>query len=282
MSPPRYFGNNPPRPVDFRTPDDIQLYRRGAGDQASDRKSYLDLNPTDPDYKTRLLEIMAYNMEILGSLRIIGRGITTRSVLITPRPTLIIQTSAPQGITIINPSPAVGLTTSFPYIVPGTVFSLTGDTKANPIGVANYDSLHLFINVTGATGTFNFTAMAKDELTGAWVDVQDIVPAGISSTGVFYGFFSGLGVVSNFALKWTDNGGGGSLTASIGYTLKNGLGGTSAGGATTVFIGSDGVSSFSGYPILEGQYRDFNMRENVSLYGITGGGNVSINIIEFS
>jgi hypothetical protein len=282
--PVRRFGNEPSRPVNFDVPVDVELYRKAAGDAQYDRKSFLDLKPSDPDYKLRLFEIMAYNMEILGSMRIIGRGVTTRSISITNQPTRIMQTSSPQGITIINPTPTIGLTSSFALYPAGTLFNATGNSQLTPIGVANYDSMHLFITVTGVGGggNINVIAQAKDELTGAWVDVQDIVPAGITAAGTYYGFFSGLGIASNFALRWTDNGGGGSMTASIGYTLKNGLGGTSSGTANTVYIGGNGVSQYSGYPILEGQFRDFNLRENVDLFGVTGGGIVSINLIEFS
>lgn len=264
-------------------PDDISN-RRGAGDMANDPVRMIQLNPNDPDYQKRLFEIMARNLEILGSMRIINRGITTRLVQIGTQATPIVTSTIPSAITIINPTPSVGITSSATLYTPGTIFNLTGDSHLTPIGVANYDSLHFFINVTAITpgATFNIVAQVMDELTGVWVDVQDIVPAGITAAGNYYGFFSGFGVCSNFAIRWTDNGGGGNLVASMGYTLKNGLGGSSLGSANTVFIGSAGVTPFGGYPILEGQYRDFNMRENVELYGVTGGTIVNINIIEFN
>lgn len=268
-------------PFDY-LPSDIENYHQTAGDAANEPVRIGQLNPKSPDYKTRLMEIMARNLEVLGSMRIINRGITTRKITVLSTPTLIMSSTVPSAITIINPTPTVGLTTSTQYLPAGTSFAATGNTQATPIGVANYDSLHLFINVTVIAGTFNFVAQCKDELTGTWVDVQDIVPAGITATGNYYGFFSGLGIVSNFALRWTDNGGGGAMTASIGYTVKNGLGGSSTGAASTIFIGGAGVTRFGGYPILEGQYRDFNMRENVDLYAVSGGEDVDINIIEFN
>lgn len=265
-------------------PVDIEQYQMGAGDIANERLSFNSLNKRDPRYQLHLMEIMAQNLEILGSMRIINRGITTRKVTLSTVPSLIIRSSSAQAITITNPTQAVGLTSSFTLYPAGTIFNADGNSQATNIGVANYDSLHLFVNVTAVGGApaMDMWAQTKDPLTGNWVDVQYIAPVGgFTATGTYYSFFSGFGVLSQFALRWA-SAAWGSITGSVSYTLKNGLGGSSSGSAQTVFIGSGGVSQFSGYPILEGQYRDFNMRENVELWGVTGGGTVDINIIEFT
>ena len=195
---------------------------------------------------------------------------------------LLVQSTTDRSYTIINPTAAIGLTTPITYYAAGSTFSGLGNTQADPISISNYDSMHLMIDVTAVSaGTFNFIAQIKDPLSGNWVDTQDIQPAGITGSGTIYAYFSGYGLSQNFALRWTDNGGGGILTGSIGYTLKVGLGGAATGDSNTIYIGNQNVTRFTGYPLLEGQFRDWFLRENSEMYAVSVTGSVDVNVIEY-
>lgn len=266
-------------------PADMSQYSRGAGDMSNDTIRMNQLNPNSPDYQRHLFEIMARNLEILGSMRIINRGITTRKVAVTSTPTLVMGSTVPSAITIINPTPAVGLTTDLVLYPAGTVLSANGNSQAVPIYCSNYDSVHMYVSITNIGGAplVDMYMQTKNPQTGNWVDIQAISPpGGFAANGEYYSFFSGFGVNGQVALRWEATGVWGSVTLGIGYTLKIGLGGSNTGSSNTVYIGSAGVTRFGGYPIFEGQYRDFNMRENVDLFAVSGGADVDVNIIEFN
>jgi hypothetical protein len=74
---------------------------------------------------------------------------------------------------------------------------------------------------------------------------------------------------------------GTTVTFTVGYVLKDGLEGTSAGVTQTIFFGGGGVSSNSGYPLLAGKEKALYFMENVSLYAVTAGPNLDMNIFEF-
>jgi hypothetical protein len=231
-----------------------------------------------------LLRDVNDSLKALASYRTLSKGIVTRSVDISSTPVKLIQASQDRSYTIVNPTAAIGLTTDAQLYGAGTVLNADGNSQSTPIYVANYDSLHLHMNVTAVGGApaVDVFAQTYDPLSATWVDVQAISPpGGIATTGNYYSFFSGLGINGRFALRWATTGAWGSLTLSIGYTLKNGLGGNSAGTAQTVFLGNQNVTRFTGYPLLEGQYRDWYMRENAELFGVCQSGTVTVNIIEY-
>jgi len=222
---------------------------------------------------------MAQDLHRLASLRIITQGITARSVTVTSQPTLLIRASRDRAYTIVNPTPSVGLTSSGIYIPP-TNITVAGNSQVTPLGVANYDTLHLFLNVSNVAGaTLNVIAQVISPINGAWIDTQDLVPAGITANGDIYANLGNFGVTTQFALRWTI---AGTCTLAAGFVLKGGLGGSSAGLASTVFIGNAGVNPYAGYPLLEGQTKDFYMVENAELWGITTSANIVVNVIELS
>lgn len=224
------------------------------------------------------------SLKALASYRTLSKGMVTRTVQIGTAPTLLIQAAEDRSYTIINPTSAIGLTSNAVLYNAGTVLNVDGNSQATPISVANYDSLHLYINVTNIVGAPapDIFIQTIDVLSGVWVDVQAITPpGGIVTTGNYYSFFSGLGVNGQIALRWAANAAWGSITLSIGYSLKVGLGGNSAGQTQTVFLGNTNVTRFTGYPLLEGQYRDWFMKENAEMYGVVQSGTVNVNIIEY-
>lgn len=267
-------------------PTDLYNYRQN-NNTFSEEELFLE-GLKKSDYKRYkeyiLLKEVNDSLKALASYRTLSKGIITRSVDVSTTPVKLIQAAQDRSYTIVNPTAAVGLTTDLQLYPAGTILNVDGNSQATPIFCANYDSIHLHMNVTAVGGApaVDVFAQTYDPLSATWVDVQAISPpGGIVGTGNYYSFFSGLGVNGRFALRWAATGVWGSLTLSIGYTLKNGLGGSSSGQAQTIFLGNNNVTRFTGYPLLEGQYRDWYMRENAELFGVTLSGTVTVNIIEY-
>jgi hypothetical protein len=195
----------------------------------------------------------------------LGRAFQGRKVTIGTEPTLIIPAGPSLPYMILNPSRTVGLTSSG-LLYSGTV-NAAGNTQATPLGVANYLNMHLFLNVTAVTGTWDFIAQCLDPQSLNWADSQTIF-SNITTTGTYYGTIGQLGVVTDFAVRWNPTTAG-SITFSLSYSLKEGTIGASTGLAQTIFIGSNnGVSPQSGYPILEGYKEVFIVGEGVEVWGI--------------
>lgn len=231
-----------------------------------------------------LMRDMRDSLKALASFRTLSKGLVTRTVSIGTTPVKLIQASEDRSYTIINPTGAIGLTTVQSLYPVGTILAADGNSQATPIYCSNYDGVHLYMNVTGVGGApaVDVFVQTYDNLSGVWVDVQAISPpGGIVATGNYYSFFSGLGVNTQMALRWVATGAWGSLTLSIGYSLKVGLGGSGTGTTNTVYLGNNYVTKFTGYPLLEGQYRDWYMRENAELFGVVEAGTVTANIIEY-
>jgi hypothetical protein len=250
-----------------RVPADLLYFRPG-------KSGEWDNSVVQPS-EIALLASIADSTNRLASLRTISYAMTSRLVTVGTTPTLILQSPRDRAYTIINPTAAVGLTTSGVFF--SDIISAAGNSQSTPLGVANYDSLHLFVEVTEASGlTLNVISQVQNPINSGWIDVQDVVSAGITTNGNFYFNMGNFGVATQFAIRWTISG---SCVLSAGYVLKGGLGGSSTGSANTVFLGDTGVSVQAGYPLLEGQSRDFNVLENGVIYGIAAQ-NVNINIIE--
>jgi len=221
---------------------------------------------------------MAEDIHRLVSLRTITTGITSRSVTITSQPTLIVRAPRDRAYTIINPTPSIGLTSSGLFIA--TNLAGAGNSQGAPLGVSNYDTLHLYLNIANAVGlTLNIIAQTISPINSVWIDVQDLVPAGINSNADVYFNLGNFGITTQFALRWTIVG---TCTLTAGFVLKGGLGGSSTGTANTVFLGNSGVNVQAGYPILEGQFRDFYMMENAELWGVVSSASVKVNVIELA
>jgi hypothetical protein len=224
------------------------------------------------------LESMARNLERLANLRVINKGITCRVVTVTSTPTLLIRAPRDRAYTLINPTASIGLTNTT-VILPPTTINAAGNTQATSFGVANYDTMHLFVTVRNSAGlTLNIINQVKNPINNTWIDVQDIFPNGITSDADYYFNMGNLGIVQDFAVRWTITG---SCTLAVSATMKGGLGGSSGGISNTIYIGGSGVIIQSGYPILEGQSRDVYMAENADLWAVSVN-NVNINIIELA
>ncbi|MCL6542098.1 MAG: hypothetical protein K6T87_16195 [Roseiflexus sp.] len=243
--------------------------------QINQREDYCDWRRIPPDLWPRILK--GYEDRTIGARErppqpylgvgiYLGRAFQGRRIGIGPSPTLIVQSGPALPYMILNPSQTVGLTTTG-KLFSGTVNS-AGNTQNTPLGVANYLNLHLFLNVTSVTGVWDFIAQALNPQTLTWADTQ-LVFSGISANGDYYATVGQLGVVTDFAVRWNPTSAG-SITFSLSYALKEGTVGSSTGLSKTIFIGSNnGVSTESGYPILEGHKEVFIVGEGAEVWGIS-------------
>ena len=207
------------------------------------------------------------------------RNFLGRVVNVLTTPTLIHDAARSQNIMITNPAfsaisgflTSTGLHTNQVAVVAG------GNTQALPLGVANYLNMHLLLRITAiaAGTTWSFINQVQDPSTLVWADSQVLVaavtPAVVATwTGAeFYANLGAFGVGSQYALRWTLDAGAGAISFTLSYILKVGLPGSSGGISQVVYIGSNsGVQVTSGYPVLEGSEKVFQVAENTQIWGI--------------
>lgn len=220
------------------------------------------------------------DVHALAGTVVLRRGLIGRVESITSTPRLIInqQEIGGRGYLLLNPAGVVGLTAK------GTLLSstnLVGATtlQTGSLGVANYKTVRLFFNVlfNAGAGPVTFDIETLDPVSGTiWFTSQT---ESFAATENRYVDIGGLGVDTDLAVTITVPGGT-TITTSIGFVAKDGLEGTSAGVTQTIFVGSSGVSSVAGYPLLSGKDKSFYLMENVQLYAVTAGPTLDMNIFE--
>jgi hypothetical protein len=218
----------------------------------------------------------------IAGILVLRRGLSGRSEIVTGTSRLIIdnQEIGGRGFLLLNPAGVVGLTST------GTLFpstSLVGAiTQASAaLGVANYNTARFTLKVTAfaGAGPVTFDLQTLDPVDGTtWITVQTVFS--VTATGNVYANVGGLGIDTDARIFVTVPGGT-SLTFTLGYVLKDGLAGTTAGVTQTIFVGQSGVTPVSGYPLLAGQEKQFYFMENVQLYAVTTGPSLTMNIFEF-
>lgn len=224
----------------------------------------------------QLLRRILLNSDIDIMLRTIGNAFFPRVITIGTGPTVICQPNRqPKGYVLINPNQTVsGVTTNVTVFPAGTIFA-AGSTASASIAVGGYRSARLFLNITGAGGTFVVDAQTQDPVSGLWATSQADIFGGSAGVGTYYANIGDLGVDNNLRLLVTVV--GANVTASIGAVLKEAYGATIAG--PTIFLGGDSVNLTTGFPVLSGQREVFYLKENTPLYGIAVAA-VNVNLFE--
>ena len=216
---------------------------------------------------------------IAGTL-VLRRGLIGRVVTITSVASLIInqQELGGRGYLLLNPAGVVGLTAKGTLVSSTTLVGATTLQSAS-LGVANYKTAKLFINATfgAGVGPVTFALQTLDPVTGTVQFVSQTLS--MAATGQLYADIGTLGVDTDFSVLVTVPAGT-TVTVAIGFVLKDGLDGTSAGVTQTIFMGQAGVSIVAGYPLLSGKERAFYIMENVQIYAVTAGPSLSLNIFE--
>jgi hypothetical protein len=231
--------------------------------------------PGTPDF-TQLI----HDVHEIAGVQVLRRGLLGRVETITSVPRLIIEQREIDGraYLLLNPAGVVGLTAS------GTIFSTQTAIGATTVtsgilGVANYKTARFFVVATfvAGAGPVTFDLQTADPVTGVFITSQTIF--NLVATGNAYANVGDLGIDVDAQIFVTVPVGT-TITFSMGFVLKDGLDGTSAGASQTIFIGGAGVSPVSGYPLLSGKEKPFYIEENVLLYAVTSGPNLDMNIFE--
>ncbi len=226
-----------------------------------------------------MLPKIADDVRSIASTTILDRGLIGRVVLVPSTPVEIINSQFVRGYLLLNPALTVGLTAV------GSLFtsqSITGLATVNSstLGVANYNTLRLMLNVTSftGTGTVTFDAQTLDPVdTVTWITSQTVFS--VTGTTTNYANLGGFGVDTDFRISVSVPAGV-SITFNLRFVLKDGLEGTSTGAAQTIFIGPAGVTPDVGFPLLPGQEKRFYVRENLVLFAVTSGPTLPLRIFE--
>lgn len=221
------------------------------------------------------------HLKYISSLQMMEKGFNTRRVTVGTTPTLVFRATQPKAYIFINPASSVGTTTTGTLLASASR-SVSGNTQATPVGVANFMNMHLFLNISvSGGGTINISTQAKDALSGNWANSQNDIFSSPSAVGISYAGIGTMGVVTDFAASWVVS--AGSSTFSLGYVLKDGISGTAAGASRIIYIGANsgitaGANS-AGFPLLEGDRWVTFCKENTEIWAIAEA-SVSLAIVE--
>ena len=228
------------------------------------------------------LSALVKDVHNIAGVVVLRRGLLGRVVTITSTPQLIINQVevGGRGYLLLNPAGVVGLTAQ------GTVFSsqtLVGATTltSGTLGVANYKTgrFTVIASFGAGVGPVTFDLQTLDPVDGTtWITTQTIFS--LAATGNAYVNVGDLGIDVDARILVTVPAGT-TITFTMGFILKDGLEGTSAGATQTIFLGGAGVNPASGFPLLAGKDRSYYFEENVSMYAVTSGPNLDMNIFEY-
>ena len=243
-------------PIDMY-PRHVDNYQRNP--DGSIESSDAGRSPLD-DYLSRI----ASDTNILSSVAMLRRGLFGRTVMVTTTPQLIITAEYLRGYIILNPNELAGAT-SAGTLLASLSRNATGSSAT--LGVANFMEGHYYLDIT-ATGGGNLTINLEtlDPASGNWVVAQTIFSVVGATVGTYYAYVGALGTATDSRVSWSIS--AGNVTFSVGFVLKNGLIGTSSGLSQTIYLGSDGVTVDSGFPLLNGQNEKFFLQENLKLYAV--------------
>lgn len=239
--------------------------------------SALGIDPItgQPDFSQLINDVHS-----IAGVFVLRRGLIGRVVTVTSVAQLIIQEQevGGRGYLLLNPAGVVGLTAV------GTLFSSTNlvgltTSTSGSVGVANFKTARFFVNATfnAGVGPVTFDLQSLDPASGTYITTQTVFS--LAATGTAYADVGTNGIDTDFQMLVSVPAGT-TITFTVGYVLKDGLEGTSAGVSQTIFVGGAGVSPNSGYPLLAGKEKPFYFMENVTMYAVTAGPSLDMNIFE--
>lgn len=234
------------------------------------------------DHKTiGIWRAIQRSVGILAQAITLRPGFSPKVYTITTTPKKVFHSAIDKVILLVNPSTSAGLTTSGTLLASGTHAS--SNTQSTPLSVGNFMTLRLFLDITitgGATNTININTQTRDPLSLNWATAQSDVFSLPYAVGTYYTNIGTLGTDLSFAVSWVI--GAGTPTWSLSYLLKDGLPGSGAGAAQSIFLsGSDAVNSTSGFALLEGTEKAFFVPRDTEIW-VVSNGSVTLKILELS
>ncbi len=209
--------------------------------------------------------------EIRNYLVALKRGLIGTTQSIGTIPVKIIQSQFTRGYIISNPTFATGKANTGVFLPSqARAIGTSGNTILTPLDVSDYREIKLYLNITANAGlnTIQIDALTQDPFSGLWASSQLDAFSSPAAVGTYYEDLGSLGVDQNFAIGWTvTNVGGGTATFSLSYVLKDASSAFSL--ANTIYVGSAGVTSVAGYPILEGKELPVVLDPNVEIWAVS-------------
>lgn len=236
-----------------------------------------------------LLRNMIGQLSTFQLTQILKKTMVPRAVTVGTTPTRIILSRSYKGYIIVNPESILtgGAVEEGSLIGSGlTGLSVSGDGSGVTIGVSNYKSAHIWLDIISrdsGSPQYDFYLQARMPISTSWADVQLIFPDSEHATavGTYYKFVDMEGIAENMRIRWVKvSGGVDVITFNSEYLLKDPLPGTAEGLSRTVYMGgNNGVTVNAGFPLLEGQSRDFTLEPGAELWGIANE-SVTMNVFE--
>ena len=226
-----------------------------------------------------LVRQIASGIYVLSNQLIIRPGMLGEEITVGPNPTQIFKDGGDRSILILNPATPAGVT-RFVEILDNQERPADGDTTATPIGVANYETMALFLDIEDAGGTSGILIdiMTQDPLSENWATVDLDVFNAPTAQGTYYAPLGSRAIDMAFAVFY--DGGGGTPIWSLSGVLKIGLPGTSDGINKTLYVGPQGITTASGFPMLEGQRESFFVEANTAVFA-TAAAELPIRVFRF-
>jgi len=191
------------------------------------------------------------------------RNLKTEIITVSTTASKILEPPHPTCYYIVNPGGFWGVLTNV-IIFNGTT-DTAGNTQSNPLSVSDYRNIHLHINVTSVTGTWEFIQQSRDPYSLEWADVQ--VLGSIDSPDTYYFYIGDRGICSYFALAWRPTSPG-SITFSATVSLKEEIRWAPFGMFRAVYLGDKTVTPATGIPIFEGQSLTIFPEPDIEIWAI--------------
>lgn len=202
----------------------------------------------------------------------VTKAFTGITVEIGTNPVRIIAPETQRPYLLLNPAiETTGQTASDTISAVGT--SISADANTADINVAGVEDVHIFFNPTAISGSWSVFLQAKDPVTGGYADTQKLFDTDdaeiVAGGGPYYAYVGSLGIPGTTRFRFVEDAAG-TLVYSLGIVRKKNVGqlDISAGVPLTIYLGNSGVTTVSGYPLLEGEERFFIIDQNVELYGV--------------
>jgi len=208
------------------------------------------------------------NSNILVANLTIDRGFIARRVTVTTTPVRIVQARSLKAYMFLNPTASTGAGTSGTLLASSAQLAgASGNTQATSLDVSDYQRLTMFLDITASTGgVITVNTQSKDPLSGNWATVQGDVFGAPSAVGTYYATIGTLGVDEDFAVAW-DVSAAGNSTFSLSYLLKDSS--VAFGTANTIYLGASGVTTSTGFPLLEGKELKTFVRTNTEIWAVS-------------
>jgi len=228
-------------------------------------------------------ERIAQANEANASIVSLSKGLYGRAVTVGTTEVLLVDAQRLRSYLFVNGASATAPTLD--SVIQETQNIATDATVqyTDEFDASNYRTATSFIVVSNVVATFTSLVLelqGYDVASETWLTTYTL--ATIVGAGSTVSEIASNKMTSTMRIKATLNGSGSvECDWSVGMTFKDGLAQSADAGLTgAVYIGPQGLTVESGYPLLESQERAFFMKENVNLYAIGKSAGQTVRVFE--